>query len=195
MRITAGALEPPPPRATTTRNIFVTGTVASSLGKGLTASSLVALLKAPGPAGHYAQARPVPERRPDPGTMNPFRHGEVSVTNDGAETDLDTGHSGRGGGTVGDIESQPFLEIVRQVRHEVGRDNVFVGDQDTLLPACEGEVSARGSRSSGIRVRRSTYHGRSIRPRRRAWWVTRAGRPPRRATPFWTQARKPSPNG
>ena len=171
---------------TVTKHLFVTGGVASSLGKGLTASSLGNLLKARGL--RVTMQKLDPYRNVDPGTMNPFQHGEVFVTDDGAETDLDIGHyerfldtdlhgsanvttgqvystviakERRGeylgdtvqviphitneikarirrmagpevdvvitevGGTVGDIESLPFLEAVRQVRHEVGRDNVF----------------------------------------------------------------------
>ena len=169
-----------------TKHLFVTGGVASSLGKGLTASSLGNLLKARGL--RVTMQKLDPYLNVDPGTMNPFQHGEVFVTDDGAETDLDIGHyerfldtdlhgsanvttgqvystviakERRGeylgdtvqviphitneiksrirrmagpevdvvitevGGTVGDIESQPFLEAVRQIRHEVGRDNVF----------------------------------------------------------------------
>jgi CTP synthase len=168
------------------KHVFVTGGVASSLGKGLTASSLGNLLTARGL--RVTMQKLDPYLNVDPGTMNPFQHGEVFVTNDGAETDLDIGHyerfldrdlegfanvttgqvystviakERRGeylgdtvqviphitneiksrilamakpdvdivitevGGTVGDIESLPFLEAVRQVRHEVGRDNVF----------------------------------------------------------------------
>lgn len=171
---------------TPTKHVFVTGGVASSLGKGLTASSLGSLLKARGLT--VTMQKLDPYLNVDPGTMNPFQHGEVFVTNDGAETDLDIGHyerfldtdlnqianvttgqiystviqrerrgdylgdtvqviphitneikdrmlamGGEGidvviheiGGTVGDIESQPFLESARQVRHEVGRGNVF----------------------------------------------------------------------
>jgi CTP synthase len=170
----------------TTKHIFVTGGVASSLGKGLTASSLGNLLTARGL--RVTMQKLDPYLNVDPGTMNPFQHGEVFVTDDGAETDLDVGHyerfldtdlhgsanvttgqvystviakERRGeylgdtvqviphitneikarirwmagpdvdvvitevGGTVGDIESLPFLEAVRQVRHEVGRGNVF----------------------------------------------------------------------
>ena len=179
----AEAMEP-----SKTRHIFVTGGVASSLGKGLTASSLGNLLSARGL--HVVMQKLDPYLNVDPGTMNPFQHGEVFVTDDGAETDLDIGHyerfldinltqaanvttgqiystviqrERRGeylgdtvqviphitdeikrrmrlqahetpapdviiteiGGTVGDIESLPFLEAARQVRHEVGRDNVF----------------------------------------------------------------------
>jgi CTP synthase len=169
-----------------TKHIFVTGGVASSLGKGLTASSLGHLLRARGL--RVTMQKLDPYLNVDPGTMNPFQHGEVFVTDDGAETDLDIGHyerfldtdlagianvttgqiyshviakERRGdylgdtvqviphitneikdriramagpevdvvitevGGTVGDIESLPFLEAARQVRHDVGRDNVF----------------------------------------------------------------------
>jgi CTP synthase len=169
-----------------TKHLFVTGGVASSLGKGLTASSLGNLLVARGLS--VSMQKLDPYLNVDPGTMNPFQHGEVFVTEDGAETDLDVGHyerflnvnlSGeanittgkvyssviakerRGdylgdtvqviphitneikesmmamggpdidvviheiGGTVGDIESLPFLEAARQVRHDVGRENVF----------------------------------------------------------------------
>ncbi|MGZ4466256.1 MAG: CTP synthase [Nocardioides sp.] len=169
-----------------TKHVFVTGGVASSLGKGLTASSLGRLLRSRGL--RVTMQKLDPYLNVDPGTMNPFQHGEVFVTNDGAETDLDVGHyerfldtdlSGianvttgqvysqviakerRGdylgdtvqviphitneikarvramagpdvdvviteiGGTVGDIESLPFLEAARQVRHDVGRDNCF----------------------------------------------------------------------
>ncbi|MDI1289023.1 MAG: CTP synthase [bacterium] len=171
---------------TTTKHLFVTGGVASSLGKGLTASSLGSLLKARGL--RVTMQKLDPYLNVDPGTMNPFQHGEVFVTDDGAETDLDVGHyerfldtdlhgsanvttgqvystviakERRGeylgdtvqviphitneiksrirrmaspdvdvvitevGGTVGDIESLPFLEAIRQVRHEIGRENVF----------------------------------------------------------------------
>ena len=169
-----------------TRHIFVTGGVASSLGKGLTASSLGRLLRSRGLT--VTMQKLDPYLNVDPGTMNPFQHGEVFVTDDGAETDLDVGHyerfldvnlvgsanvttgqvysqviakERRGeylgdtvqviphitdeiksrmraqardgvdviiteiGGTVGDIESLPFLEAARQVRHDLGRDNVF----------------------------------------------------------------------
>ena len=173
---------------TTTKQIFVTGGVVSSLGKGLTAASLGNLLTARGL--HVVMQKLDPYLNVDPGTTNPFQHGEVFVTDDGAETDLDIGHyerflgvnlsqaanvttgqiysqviakERRGeylgdtvqviphitdeikrrmrlqaeadpkpdviitevGGTVGDIESQPFLEAARQLRHELGRDNVF----------------------------------------------------------------------
>ena len=169
-----------------TRHLFVTGGVASSLGKGLTASSLGRLLKLRGL--NVTMQKLDPYLNVDPGTMNPFQHGEVFVTDDGTETDLDVGHyerfldtrlrgsanvttgqiyssviakERRGdylgdtvqviphitneiksriiemggpdvnvvitevGGTVGDIESQPFLEAIRQIRHEIGRDHCF----------------------------------------------------------------------
>lgn len=168
--------------------IFVTGGVVSSLGKGLSAASLGQLLKARGLK--VTMKKLDPYLNVDPGTMSPFEHGEVFVTEDGTETDLDLGHYERFldvnlsknanvttgkvystviarerhggylgktvqvvphitdeikarilamaegedipdvviteiGGTVGDMESQPFLEAVRQVRHEIGRENVF----------------------------------------------------------------------
>ena len=168
------------------KHIFVTGGVVSSLGKGLTASSLGMLLRSRGL--RVTMQKLDPYLNVDPGTMNPFQHGEVFVTEDGAETDLDIGHyerfldedltdaanvttgqvystviakERRGeylgdtvqviphitdaikqsmrsqahddvdvviteiGGTVGDIESQPFLEAARQVRQDIGRENVF----------------------------------------------------------------------
>lgn len=171
---------------TQTKHVFVTGGVVSSLGKGLTASSLGSLLVARGL--RVTMQKLDPYLNVDPGTMNPFQHGEVFVTEDGAETDLDIGHyerfldrplnaeanvttgkvysrviakerrgdflgdtvqviphitneikdemlamAGAGvdvviheiGGTVGDIESLPFLEAARQVRREVGRENAF----------------------------------------------------------------------
>jgi len=176
------------PESKITRHIFVTGGVVSSLGKGLTAASLGNLLS--GRGLRVVMQKLDPYLNVDPGTMNPFQHGEVFVTDDGAETDLDIGHyerfldinlsqaanvttgqiyqevigrERRGeylgdtvqviphitdeikrrmrlqahqdprpdviiteiGGTVGDIESQPFIEAARQVRHELGRDNVF----------------------------------------------------------------------
>ena len=183
-------MQTPDARATngTTKHIFVTGGVVSSLGKGLTAASLGNLLTARGL--RVVMQKLDPYLNVDPGTMNPFQHGEVFVTDDGAETDLDIGHYERFldielsqaanvttgqiysqviakercgeylgdtvqviphitdeikrrmrlqaaetpqpdviiteiGGTVGDIESQPFIESARQIRHELGRKNVF----------------------------------------------------------------------
>ncbi|MFQ5559700.1 MAG: CTP synthase, partial [Nitrospinota bacterium] len=168
-----------------TKYIFVTGGVISSLGKGIAASSVGALLEARGISVTLLKMDPY--INVDPGTMNPYQHGEVYVTEDGAETDLDLGHyerfvttrmgkknnvttgmiyktvidkERRGeylggtvqvvphitdeikhrfrsvangtdvviceiGGTVGDIESLPFLEAVRQFRFDMGRDNVL----------------------------------------------------------------------
>src|SRR5512145_1869144 len=165
--------------------IFVTGGVLSSLGKGIAAASLGALLEARGLK--VTMMKLDPYLNVDPGTMSPFQHGEVFVTDDGAETDLDLGHyerfidrslsqlnnvttgriylnvitkERRGeylgstvqviphitdeikmamkrlgpendvviveiGGTVGDIESLPFLEAIRQFRHDVGRQNAL----------------------------------------------------------------------
>jgi len=204
----------------TTKHLFVTGGVASSLGKGLTASSLGSLLKARGL--HVIMQKLDPYLNVDPGTMNPFQHGEVFVTEDGAETDLDIGHyerfldtdlvgsanvttgqiystviakERRGeylgdtvqviphitneikdrirsmgdpgldarvpdvviteiGGTVGDIESLPFLEAARQVRHDVGRDNCFFLHV-SLVPylAPSGELKTKPTQHSVAALR------------------------------------------
>ena len=203
-----------------TRHIFVTGGVVSSLGKGLTASSLGRLLRSRGLS--VAMQKLDPYINVDPGTMNPFQHGEVFVTEDGAETDLDIGHyerfldvnlSGaanattgqvystviakerRGeylgdtvqviphitdeikrvmraqavpdaqgnapdviiteiGGTVGDIESQPFLEAARQVRADLGRDNVAFVHVALIpfLPAA-GELKTKPTQHSVAALR------------------------------------------
>ena len=207
-----------------TKHIFVTGGVASSLGKGLTASSLGHLLRARGL--RVTMQKLDPYLNVDPGTMNPFQHGEVFVTEDGAETDLDIGHyerfldgnlvgtanvttgqiyshviakerrgeylgdtvqviphitneikermraqaagsplAARGepapdviiteiGGTVGDIESLPFLEAARQVRHDVGRDNVFFLHV-SLVPylAPSGELKTKPTQHSVAALR------------------------------------------
>jgi CTP synthase len=203
-----------------TKHIFVTGGVASSLGKGLTASSLGHLLRARGL--RVAMQKLDPYINVDPGTMNPFQHGEVFVTNDGVETDLDIGHyerfldvefdgsanvttgqiyssviakERRGeylgdtvqviphitneikarmraqatnagpdgppdviitevGGTVGDIESLPFLEAARQVRQDVGRDNVFFMHV-SLVPylAPSGELKTKPTQHSVAALR------------------------------------------
>ena len=197
------------------KHIFVTGGVASSLGKGLTASSLGNLLTARGL--RVTMQKLDPYLNVDPGTMNPFQHGEVFVTNDGAETDLDIGHyerfldrdlhgsanvttgqvysnviakERRGeylgdtvqviphitneikarmlamhtedvdivitevGGTVGGIESLPFLEAVRQVRHELGRDNVL-SLHVSLLPYIgpSGELKTKPTQHSVAALR------------------------------------------
>jgi CTP synthase len=207
------------PVAQLTKHIFVTGGVASSLGKGLTASSLGHLLRARGL--RVTMQKLDPYLNVDPGTMNPFQHGEVFVTDDGAETDLDIGHyerfldvpsvgranvttgqiysdviakERRGeylgdtvqviphitneiksrmreqanvpakdrpdiivteiGGTVGDIESLPFLEAARQVRHDVGRDNVFFLHV-SLVPylAPSGELKTKPTQHSVAALR------------------------------------------
>ena len=164
-----------------TKYIFVTGGVVSGLGKGITAASLGRLLKARGLK--VAAQKLDPYINVDPGTMSPYQHGEVYVTEDGAETDLDLGHyerfidedlnkfsnlttgkvywnvlnkERRGdfiysvgqktnadvviseiGGTTGDIESQPFLEAIRQVGLEVGRENsLYI--HVTLVPYLHG---------------------------------------------------------
>jgi CTP synthase len=205
---------------TATKHLFVTGGVVSSLGKGLTASSLGQLLTARGL--QVTMQKLDPYLNVDPGTMNPFQHGEVFVTEDGAETDLDVGHyerfldrnlSGwanvttgqvystviakerRGeylgdtvqviphitdeikrrimamaepdadgnrpdvvitevGGTVGDIESLPFLEAARQVRHEVGRENCFFLHV-SLVPflAPSGELKTKPTQHSVAALR------------------------------------------
>nr|WP_254791165.1 CTP synthase [Blastococcus sp. DSM 46838] len=200
-----------------TKFVFVTGGVVSSLGKGLTASSLGALLSSRGL--RVTMQKLDPYLNVDPGTMNPFQHGEVFVTEDGAETDLDVGHyerfldidlSGRAnvttgqvyseviakerrgeylgdtvqviphitneiksrimagadgpervdvvitevGGTVGDIESLPFLEAARQVRHEIGRDNCFFL-HISLVPyiAPSGELKTKPTQHSVAALR------------------------------------------
>ena len=203
-----------------TRQIFVTGGVASSLGKGLTASSLGNLLRARGL--RVVMQKLDPYINVDPGTMNPFQHGEVFVTEDGAETDLDIGHYERFldvnltgaansttgqvyervlkkerageylgecvqviphitdeivarmraqaepdkdgetpdviiteiGGTVGDIESQPFLEAARQVRQLIGRANCFF-IHVSLVPylAAGGELKTKPTQHSVAALR------------------------------------------
>ena len=198
-----------------TKHLFVTGGVASSLGKGLTAASLGRLLVARGI--RVTMQKLDPYLNVDPGTMNPFQHGEVFVTDDGAETDLDIGHyerfldtnlhgsanvttgqvysrviarERRGeylgetvqviphitneikeriramaapdidlvitevGGTVGDIESQPFLEAIRQIRQEVGRDNVFYL-HISLVPYIgpSGELKTKPTQHSVVALR------------------------------------------
>ena len=191
------------------RFIFITGGVVSSLGKGLMAASLAALLQA---RGYRVRIRKFdPYLNVDPGTMSPYQHGEVYVTDDGAETDLDLGHyerftgvaarqsdnvtSGRIyqqiitrerrgdylgatvqviphvtdaikafamadiddldfvlceiGGTVGDIESLPFIEAIRQLRNDIGRNNtVFI--HVTLVPyiAAAGELKTKPTQHS-----------------------------------------------
>jgi CTP synthase len=203
------SMQPAATRTHTTKYIFVTGGVVSSLGKGIAAASLGRLLVERGL--RVSMLKFDPYLNVDPGTMSPFQHGEVFVTDDGAETDLDLGHyerfidralsqannittgriylnvitkERRGeflgatvqviphitdeikaavrrvspetdvvivevGGTVGDIESQPFLEAIRQFRHDVGRENaLFV--HLTLLPfiAAAGELKTKPTQHS-----------------------------------------------
>ena len=192
-----------------TKYIFVTGGVASSLGKGLTTASIGAMLESRGLRVTVCKVDPY--LNVDPGTMSPFQHGEVFVTEDGAETDLDLGHyerflsstmlrrnnftagqvyervirnerrgdylggtvqviphvtdeikrriltAGEGfdicmgeiGGTVGDIEGLPFLEAIRQVRNDVGRDNVLYIHL-TLVPFIDaaGELKTKPTQHS-----------------------------------------------
>src|SRR6478736_5296686 len=160
-----------------TRYVFITGGVVSSLGKGVTAASLGRLLKCRGLK--VAVVKLDPYINVDPGTMSPFQHGEVFVTEDGAETDLDLGHYERFideikrrilrvseaadvdivlveiGGTVGDIESLPFLEAIRQLRNQVGRDHV-VYVHVTLVPMIEaaGELKTKPTQHSVYELRR-----------------------------------------
>ncbi|MBQ7582738.1 MAG: CTP synthase [Lachnospiraceae bacterium] len=191
--------------------VFVTGGVVSGLGKGITAASLGRLLKARG--YHVTMQKFDPYINMDPGTMNPIQHGEVFVTDDGTETDLDLGHYERFinesldknsnvttgkiywtilnkerhgdfgggtvqviphvtneikdrfykakspdeetisiieiGGTVGDIESQPFLEAIRQFQAEIGRENAIM-IQVTLIPylKASGEMKTKPTQMS-----------------------------------------------
>ena len=129
------------PSARTTRHIFVTGGVASSLGKGLTASSLGNLLTARGL--RVVMQKLDPYLNVDPGTMNPFQHGEVFVTEDGAETDLDVGHyerfldrdlSGKANVTTGQIYSDV---IAKERRGE------YLGDTVQVIPHITNEIKAR----------------------------------------------------
>ncbi|MBI1909084.1 MAG: CTP synthase [Deltaproteobacteria bacterium] len=197
-----------------TKFIFITGGVVSSLGKGLASASIAALLEARGLKVTLQKLDPY--INVDPGTMNPFQHGEVFVTDDGAETDLDLGHyerfanvrlgklnncttgkiynsviqkERRGdylgrtvqviphitdeikgsvmkvasgidlaiveiGGTVGDIESLPFLEAIRQFRADIGRDNVLYIHL-TLVPfiAAAGELKTKPTQHSVGKLR------------------------------------------
>jgi CTP synthase len=201
--------------------VFVTGGVVSSLGKGITAASLGRLLKARGLKVQVQKFDPY--LNVDPGTMSPFQHGEVFVTEDGAETDLDIGHYERFidenlsraanhtagaiwdrvlrkerkgeylgstvqviphitneikarirsvaektdtdvviseiGGTVGDIESQPFLEAIRQFRREAGSENVLY-IHVTLVPfiANAGELKTKPTQHSVNELRRIGIH-------------------------------------
>src|SRR4051794_4701879 len=204
-----------------TKYVFVTGGVVSSLGKGITAASLGRLLKARGLKVQVQKFDPY--INVDPGTMSPFQHGEVFVTEDGAETDLDIGHYERFidenlsraanhtagavwdrvlrkerkgeylgstvqviphitneikarirsvaeatdtdvviteiGGTVGDIESQPFLEAIRQSRRGAGPENVM-SPHVTLVPFIDtaGELKTKPTQHSVNELRRIGIH-------------------------------------
>ena len=206
---------------TATKYVFVTGGVVSSLGKGITAASLGRLLKARGLKVQVQKFDPY--INVDPGTMSPFQHGEVFVTEDGAETDLDIGHYERFidenlsrnanhtsgsvwysvlrkerkgeylgstvqviphitneikerirrvaeatdtdvviseiGGTVGDIESLPFLEAIRQFRREAGAENVLYLHV-TYVPFIEaaGELKTKPTQHSVNELRRIGIH-------------------------------------
>src|ERR671937_266592 len=208
-------------RSRPTKYVFVTGGVVSSLGKGITAASIGRLLKARGLKVQVQKFDPY--LNVDPGTMSPFQHGEVFVTEDGAETDLDIGHYERFvdenlsrnanhtagaiwdrvlrkerkgeylgstvqviphitneiksrirsiadatdtdvviseiGGTVGDIESLPFLEAIRQFRREVGPENVLYLHV-TLVPfiANAGELKTKSTQHSVNGLRRNGIH-------------------------------------
>lgn len=199
-----------------TKFIFVLGGVMSGLGKGIASASIGYLLKKRGLAVTILKLDPY--LNVDPGTMNPYQHGEVFVLDDGSETDLDLGHyerfidvnmskannatagqvyqavldkERRGdylgqtiqviphitdelkrrivetnkprrfdvvisevGGTVGDIESQPFLETIRQIRHEVGRENCFIALL-TLLPYVDAseELKTKPTQHSVMKLR------------------------------------------
>ncbi|MBM4396374.1 MAG: CTP synthase [Deltaproteobacteria bacterium] len=202
------------PRRRSTKFIFVTGGVVSSIGKGISAASIAAIMEARGLKVTLAKLDPY--LNVDPGTMNPFQHGEVFVTDDGAETDLDLGHyerftsatmgrrnsvtSGqiyeavlgrerRGdylggtvqviphitdeikarilaaaegadlciievGGTVGDIEGLPFLEAIRQMRLELGRDNaMFVHVTYVPYIRTAGELKTKPTQHSVMALR------------------------------------------
>ena len=196
---------------TATRYIFVTGGVVSSVGKGISVASIGRLLKSRGLS--VSAQKLDPYLNVDPGTMSPYQHGEVFVTSDGGETDLDLGHYERFfdndltktssvtagqiysiviakerqgaflggtiqtvphvtnaikesilalaqktqpdvvvvevGGTVGDIEGLPFLEAIRQMRNDVGRDNVFYVHV-TLVPhiSATGELKTKPTQHS-----------------------------------------------
>src|ERR1700722_11852091 len=213
--------EPGRPGVSATKYVFITGGVVSSLGKGITAAALGRLLKARGLKVQVQKFDPY--LNVDPGTMSPFQHGEVFVTEDGAETDLDIGHYERFvdenlsraanhtagavwdrvlrkerkgeylgsavqviphitdeiktrtrsvagpsdthvvisgiGGPVGDIESQPFLEAIRQFRREAGPENVLYLHV-TLVPfiATAGELKTKPTQHSVNELRRIGIH-------------------------------------
>src|SRR3989442_6064732 len=206
-----------------TKFVFVTGGVVSSLGKGIAAASLAAILASRGV--RVTNLKLDPYINVDPGTMSPFQHGEVFVTDDGAETDLDLGHyerftdvkmgkrnnftagqiyesvirkerrgdylggtvqviphitdeikayikRGAGeadvaiveiGGTVGDIESLPFLEAIRQIGPELGRNNVCYL-HPPLVPyiASAGEIKTKPTHDSVKEGRRNSHQAEAL---------------------------------
>ncbi|MEP6649513.1 MAG: CTP synthase, partial [Lapillicoccus sp.] len=129
------------PVAEQTKHIFVTGGVASSLGKGLTASSLGHLLRARGV--RVTMQKLDPYLNVDPGTMNPFQHGEVFVTDDGAETDLDIGHYER----FLDVRLQGSANVTTgQIYNRViakERRGEYLGDTVQVIPHITNEIKAR----------------------------------------------------
>ncbi len=238
--------------------VFVTGGVTSSLGKGITAASVGRLLKARGLSVRILKLDPY--INVDPGTMSPYQHGEVFVTDDGAETDLDLGHyerfidenltqgsnvttgriysaviakERRGdylggtvqviphitneikeritrvsrdgdpdvvivevGGTVGDIESLPFLEAIRQMRKDQGRHNVLYVHV-TLLPALAGDRRAQDEADPAL-GQGAAGHRHPARRDRAALGQRRAGRDPREDRPVHGRGRgrgHPGPHG
>jgi CTP synthase len=227
-----------------TKFIFITGGVLSSLGKGLAAASIAAILECRGL--RVTNQKLDPYINVDPGTMSPFQHGEVFVTDDGAETDLDLGHyerftgtkMGKGnnlttgqvyfsviskerrgdylgktvqviphitneikdyikktaecfdvaiveiGGTVGDIESLPFLEAIRQFRNEVGRENaIFIHLTWVPFIRTAGEVKTKPTQHS-VKALREISSPTSSCAGRRTFFPTRS-RPRSRCSATW----------
>ena len=128
-------------RSPETCHLFVTGGVASSLGKGLTASSLGRLLKARGL--RVTMQKLDPYLNVDPGTMNPFQHGEVFVTDDGAETDLDVGHYERFldedlHGSANVTTGQVYSRVIAKERR-----GEYLGDTVQVIPHITNEIKAR----------------------------------------------------
>src|SRR5919199_235194 len=138
-----------------TKFVFVTGGVTSSLGKGITAASIGRILKSRDLS--VASLKMDPYLNVDPGTMSPYQHGEVFVTEDGAETDLDLGHYERfidrnvtraSNLTTGQIESLPSLEAIRQFRSDVGRENVLYLHLTLLPRVATGELKTKPTQHS-----------------------------------------------
>ena len=125
----------------TTKHVFVTGGVASSLGKGLTASSLGSLLKARGL--RVTMQKLDPYLNVDPGTMNPFQHGEVFVTDDGAETDLDVGHYERFLDTDLEGSANVTTGMVYSTVIAAERRGEYLGDTVQVIPHITNEIKRR----------------------------------------------------